>query len=194
MFAAVNPVGIQIVLIEEKNPAAHTWRKTGNNFDRRRRLGFALGPSNPGPGGALGEFLRRANKSGKGARRYHRRRTQIHQRVAIAHPALKISIGRADCGLTLLHETATQTDAGSATGRQWNRTGVYQCLPVSVGLRPCLNFSASRGQIKFNSRGDVPPAEPNDLGSVVQIFETRIHARQQIGFLDGNAFSLHLGK
>src|SRR5438477_141663 len=34
VFAAVNTVRVQIVLINEENTTAHTWRKTGNDVYR----------------------------------------------------------------------------------------------------------------------------------------------------------------
>src|SRR5205814_4662955 len=88
----------------------------------------------------LGEFFWRTDEASQRAGRYHGGRTQIYVGVAIAHSAFKVSVGRADRGLTFLHQTATQTDAGSAARRQRNGAGVYQSLPVTIRFGPRLNF------------------------------------------------------
>src|SRR5205807_8188751 len=134
VFAAVNTVGIQIVLINEENTTAHTWWKTGNELYRACYLRFLLGAPNCHARRALGEICWRANKSGQRAGRYHCGRTQIYVCVPIAHATFKIAIGRADRGLAFLHQTASQADAGSATGRQRNRTRTHQSLPITSRL------------------------------------------------------------
>src|SRR6266567_4656447 len=48
MFAAVNAVGVQIVLVDEENATTHAWREAGHDLDRSRRLRFSFGTSNSG--------------------------------------------------------------------------------------------------------------------------------------------------
>ena len=64
-------------------------------------------------------------------------------------------------------QTATQTDACSATGRQWNGASIHQCIPIAVGLGLGLHFSAGRREIKFDAIGNVSTARANDFGRVM---------------------------
>ena len=77
------------------------------------------------PAGRSVKFCRRANESSQRAGGHDRRRSQINERIAIAHAAFEIAIGRADRGFAFLHQTATQSDARAATRRQRNCAGVH---------------------------------------------------------------------
>ena len=101
------------------------------------------------PAALLGEIFRRADKSSQCAGGDDSGRTQIHERVAIAHAALEITIGRADRGLALLHQTATQADAGAATRRQRNCARAYQSLPITSWTRTALGLRRSPGRDKI---------------------------------------------
>src|SRR5439155_196641 len=108
-------------------------------------------------------------KSGQRAGCYHCGRTQIYVRVAIAHATLEISIGRADRGLAFLHQTATQTDTGSAPGRQRDRARTHQSLPITSRFGPGLNFGAGRSQIKFYTGSDAATASSPDSMLILEM-------------------------
>src|SRR5438477_656281 len=142
----------------------------------------------------LGELFWRADESSQGASRYHGGRTQIYVGVAIAHAALEIAIGRADGSLAFLHQTASQADAGSATRRQWNGASAQKSLPIAVFFGLGLHLGAGRGQIELDPIGDVSAARAHHFGGVMQILETRVHARQQICLLNRHMLSLDFRK
>jgi hypothetical protein len=58
--------------------------------------------------------------------------------------------------------------------------------PLRLGLG--LRLGAGRRQIEFDTIGDASAARANDFGGVVQIFEARVHARQQICLLNRHMF------
>src|SRR5438477_12501227 len=128
----------------------------------------------------LGELFWRADESSQRASRYHGGRTQIYVGVAIAHAALEIAIGSADGSLAFLHQTASQSDAGSATRRQWNGASSQKSLPIAISFGLGLHLGAGGSQIEFHSIGDLSAAGAHDFGGVMQILEARVHARQQI--------------
>src|SRR5437667_12818015 len=146
MFAAVNAIRVQIVLINEENATSHAWWKTGNDFYRACWLRFLFGAPNCRARGALGEILWRTNESGQRAGRYNCRRTQIYVGVAITHAALEITIRSTDCGLAFLHQTASQADAGSATRRQWNSATAQAGWQMAIYSGLGLDLAGTRGE------------------------------------------------
>ena len=143
------------------------------------------------PAARSAEICRRANESGQRAGRDDSGRTQINQRVAVAHAAFEIAIRRADRDFAFLHQTASQADARAATGRQRNRAGIHQSLPIAVRFRSGLHFGAGRSEIKFDTVGHASAPRAHHFCRVVQILEARVHARQQIRFLNRHLFPLH---
>ena len=143
------------------------------------------------PGGAIRECLWRANKSSQRAGRHDGGRTQIHLRIGIAHASFEIAIGGADRDFAFAHQTATQADACSATGRQRNGARIHQSFPITSGLGLGLHFGAGGGQIKFDTRGNASAAGAHHFRGVMQIFKARVHARQQIRLLNRHMFPLH---
>ena len=106
----------------------------------------------------------------------------------------EITIGGADRDFAFAHQTATQTDACSATGRQRNGARIHQSLPITSGLRLGLHFGAGGGQIKFDTRGHASAAGAHHFRGVMQILQARVHARHQIRLLNGHMFPLHFRK
>src|SRR5205085_12599856 len=135
-----------IVFINKENTAAYTCWKTGNDLYRSRWLRFLFGAPDRRARGALGEIFWSADKSSQRAGRHYRGRTQIHQRIAIAHASFEISISRADRGLAFFHQTAPEANACATTGGERNCACVQQCLPIASGLGPRLHFGAGCGE------------------------------------------------
>ena len=54
-----------------------------------------------------------------------------------------------------------------------------------------MHFGAGRSEIKFDTIRNVSAPAAHNFRGVMQIFETRVHAREQICFLNGHAFSFH---
>src|SRR5437667_12656109 len=125
----------------------------------------------------LGELFWRADESSQRASRYHGGRTQIYVGVAIAHATLEVAIGSADGSLALLHQTASQSDAGSATRRQWNGAGSQERLPIAISFGLGLHLGARGCQINVDPIGYVSAAGAHDFRGVMQILEARVHAR-----------------
>ncbi len=90
-----------------------------------------------------------------------------------------------------MHQTTAQTDACAAAGRQRNCASTYQRLPVTTGLGPRLRLGAGGCKIEFNTFGDASAPGANDFRGVAQIFEARVHAREQIRLLDRHVFTFH---
>src|SRR5262249_3031017 len=68
--APVNAVGIQIIFVDKKNPAAHARRKTFHDLHGPGRPRFFLGASGRSACGALAKVCRRRNKPSQSAGGY----------------------------------------------------------------------------------------------------------------------------
>jgi len=130
VFAAVNAVRVQIVLINEENATAHICRKpaiistepAALLFFSARRIAVPAARSAKSWGAQIIQLTRwppppRANPN----RPAHRDR----------HTPFEIAIGGANRGLPFFHQAATKANAGSTTGRQRNCACVQQRLPIA---------------------------------------------------------------
>src|SRR5262249_33129864 len=134
VFAPVNPVGVQIVFVDKQDPSADTGGKIIHDLHRPGRPRLFPRTSRRGPGGAFGKMCRRCNEPSQRAGGHYSGRSQIHERFAIAHASFEIPISGADCSLSFLYKSATESDARSTTGWQRNCTRTDQRLPVTSRL------------------------------------------------------------
>ena len=152
VFTCVNAVSVQIVFIDEENPAAHARGKTFHDLHRCRWPRFFIRTPNRCACGALAKVRWCANEPSQRAGGYDCGRSQINERVTIAHAAFEIPIRGADCSLAFLHESLTESDARATTGRQRNCASTNQRLPVTTRSLRALVSQRSPAQDKIQRR------------------------------------------
>jgi hypothetical protein len=64
-------------------------------------------------------------------------------------------------------------------------------LPIAVRFGPRLHFGARWGEIKFDTVGDASAPGAHHFRRIVQIFEARVHAREQVRLLNRHPFLFH---
>ena len=192
MLSSINPIGIEIVLIQQQHSSIDAGGKSRNDFHGARRAHDTFGATNRSPSRLIRKLLRSTNESRKSARRYDSGRCEIDLRVWISHSSFEVSIGCTDCNFTFADKSASKSDARSASWRQRNRTGIDERLPVAARFCIRLHFGARCREIELDACCDASTFGAHDCRSIAKIFDARVDARKQICLLNRNMFCFHV--
>src|SRR5262252_1027648 len=148
------------------------------------------------PGTCARESARSSAEVREYIRRRQRRRPLPGWQGSTSHRAIPGALGGGGCGgdadFSGLEQADAKTDARSAAGRKWVCASFEQSLPNAATLGFFLHPLAGGGEIELYRRGDFLAFE--NFGGGFEIFETRVHARDEIGLLDWNSVLFHLGQ